>query len=384
MTRILITGGGTGGHVQPALCVIAELRNCQPNVSLLYIGSAAGIEAKLAREADVDFAAVSVGKLRRSSNGVRGLLTSQNAMDAIRIPVGILQSLAAVRKFRPDAVLGTGGYVSVPTIVAAGILRTPVLIHEQTVTFGLANTIAGRFATRIAVSFEDSLAELPGGLRRKAFVTGNPVRRECFDGDRTAAVSRFGFDHADDGLPCVYVTGGVQGSHKVNDAVRGALSQLLARTRVLHQCGSADAAEMYDVKGALSDQFRGRYVVRPFVERDEIGDVYALADVVVGRSGAGTIAELAALGKPSVLIPLEPSAGDEQRRNAQRLADAGGAIVVRQGDLDAASLVDAVQPILDDRDRRAAMGASLGPLATPNAAADIANALLALAYGHTH
>ncbi len=379
MTRILVTGGGTGGHVQPALAVVAELRARRPDIELLYVGSALGIEARLAREAGVEFRAVSVGKLRRSSRGVAGLLTAKNAVDAMRVPVGVVQSISAVRSFRPDAVLGTGGFVSVPTIVAAGLLKVPVLTHEQTVTIGLANRLAGRFATRIAVSFESSIAELPARLRARAFVTGNPVRKECFGGDRLRAVGRFGFDHADDGLPCVYVTGGVQGSRKVNHAVRDSLAALLAGARVLHQCGSADAQELSNVRGMLGDGVRGRYAVCAFVEQDEIGDAYALADVVVGRSGAGTVAELAALRMPSVLVPLEPSAGHEQLRNAQRLVDVGGAVIVRQADLSGATLAEAVGPLLADRSRRVGMGERLAPLATPNAAADLACALLELA-----
>ena len=153
MTRILVTGGGTGGHVQPALAVIAELRKRRPDLELRYVGSAAGIEARLVAQAGVPFEAVTVGKLRRSSNGPLGLLTLANLKDALRVPVGVVQSARAVRRFRPDAVLGTGGYVSVPTVIAAGLLRVPVLTHEQTVTSGLANSIGGRFARRIAVSF---------------------------------------------------------------------------------------------------------------------------------------------------------------------------------------------------------------------------------------
>jgi UDP-N-acetylglucosamine--N-acetylmuramyl-(pentapeptide) pyrophosphoryl-undecaprenol N-acetylglucosamine transferase len=181
------------------------------------------------------------------------------------------------------------------------------------------------------------------------------------------------------GLPCVYVTGGAQGSRKINHAVRDALPELLLRCRILHQCGSADLEEMNDVAGALPYTIRGRYVVRQFVERDEIGDAYALADVVIGRAGAGTVCELAALGKPSVLIPLEPSSKGEQLRNAQRLVDAGGAVVVRQGALSPETLIEAVMPMLRDPEARANRGVQASALATPNATKDVVDALLALA-----
>ncbi len=379
MTKILITGGGTGGHVQPAMAVIAELRRRDPAIELLYIGSADSVESKLAAEARVEFRAVTVGKLRRSSKGIRGLLTAQNALDALRVPVGIVQAYRAVRSYRPDAVLGTGGYVSVPTIVAAGLRKLPVLTHEQTVTIGLANRIAARWATRIALSFEESINELPKRLRGRAFVTGNPIRMEVFDGVWTRASERFGFDPESNELPCVYVTGGAQGSRKINYAVRDALPELLLRCRVLHQCGSADIEEMHDVAGALGDMLRGRYVVHPFVERDEIGDAYALADIVVGRAGAGTVCELAALGKPSVLIPLEPSSKNEQLRNAERLAEVGGAVVLRQALLTPDALLEAVMPLVRDPEGRAASGKKVLMLAKPNATKDVVESLLALA-----
>jgi UDP-N-acetylglucosamine--N-acetylmuramyl-(pentapeptide) pyrophosphoryl-undecaprenol N-acetylglucosamine transferase len=378
MTKVLITGGGTGGHVQPAMAVIAELRRRDPDIELLYVGSANSVESRLAAEAGVAFQAVSVGKLRRSSKGVRGLLTTQNLSDALRVPVGVVQAYRVVRAFKPNVVLGTGGYVSVPTIIGAGLQRLPVITHEQTVTIGLANRIAGRYATRIAVTFEESIKELPKKLRTRAFVTGNPIRTEVFEGLWSRASERFGFESGSSGLPCLYVTGGAQGSRKINHAVRDALPELLMRCRVLHQCGSADIDEMHDVGGGLPDHLRGRYVVRQFVERDEIGDVYALADVVVGRAGAGTVCELAALGKPSVLIPLEPSSKNEQVRNAERLERVGAAVIVRQSGLTADTLLGAVMPLLRDPETRIKWGSAAKSLATPGATQALVDALLAL------
>ena len=194
--RILVTGGGTGGHVTPALAVIQTLQEMARDADagwrprFRYVGSAQGVEAKLAREAGVEFIGVQTGKLRRTKSPI-GLL--RNLADMGRVPVGVLQSLGAVRRFRPHVVLATGGYVSVPPVVAAGLLGIPVLIHEQTVQVGLANRIAARFARRIALTFEGALADLPPPLRAKAFVTGNPVRAAVFGGDKGRAVARFGF-----------------------------------------------------------------------------------------------------------------------------------------------------------------------------------------------
>ncbi len=310
--RILITGGGTGGHVTPALAVLQTLRAMAQGADwgpvFLYVGSAQGVEAQMAREAGVPFVGVQSGKLRRARSPL-GLVSRRNLADMARVPVGVGQSLAAVRKFRPDVVLATGGYVSVPPVIAAGLLRVPALIHEQTVQVGLANRIAARFASRIALTFEGALADLPPRLRAKAFVTGNPVRAVVFEGDRRRAVARFGFTADGEALPTVYVTGGAQGAHRINAALEEVLPELLIECRVIHQCGAQDEAHFRALAAGLPPDLRTRYWVMGFVG-DEIGDVYALADVVLGRSGAGTVTEAAALGRPAVFVPLVPTGGD--------------------------------------------------------------------------
>ena len=347
-----------------------------------YVGSRHGVERGLVEAAGIPFVGIQSGKLRRASS-LRGLLTLKNLADAFRVPVGVGQALNEVRRFRPDVVLATGGYVSVPPVIAAGLLRRPVLIHEQTVQIGLANRIAARFATRIALTFEGAASELPPGLRRKAFVTGNPARQAIFGGDRARAVSRLGFDPADDSLPTVYVTGGALGAQKINRAVEATLTDLLMECRVIHQCGEQDAARMAEVRTGLPDALVRRYHVVPFVGA-EIADVFALADLVVGRSGAGTVTELAALGKPALFIPLVPTGGDEQTRNARRSVEAGAAVLLPGKELDGPRLLSEVRALLSDPARRAAMGRAALTLATPDAASDIARALLALAGEPTH
>jgi len=381
--RILVTGGGTGGHVSPALAVIQTLRAMadEPGATwrpvFSYVGSAAGVEARLATEAGVPFVGVQTGKLRR-------YFSVQNFVDAFKVPVGVFQALGAVRRFRPDVVFSTGGYVSVPPTLAAQLLRVPTLVHEQTVQVGLATRINARRATRIALSFEGALDELPPRLRARAFVTGNPVRQIIFGGDRSRAAERFGFAPEDDALPAVYVTGGAQGSRILNRAVEGCLADLLALARVVHQCGKQpDGTEQdFDRLTAASDKLpperRRRYFVTRFVG-DEIGDVFALADLIVGRSGAGTVTEACALGKPAVFIPLVPTRGDEQTRNAQRSVDAGGAIILSQTECDGPRLLAALKPLLTDRERLRAMGRAAQTLARPSAARDLARALLEMA-----
>ncbi len=385
--KILVTGGGTGGHVSPALATIGAIRQLAAESQadgsaawtpeFRYLGSYGGVEQSLAEAAGVPFTGVQSGKLRRASS-VRGLLTLKNFTDALRVPVGIVQAGAEVRKFWPDVVLATGGYVSVPTVIAAGLLRRPVLIHEQTVQIGLANRIAARFASRIALTFEGAAAELPPSQRRKAFVSGNPVRQIIFGGDRARAVSRFGFSPGDDGLPTVYVTGGALGAQSINRAVEAALPELLTVCRVVHQCGRQDGKRMAGVRAALPPDLQRRYAAVPFVG-DEIGDIFALTDLLVGRSGAGTVTEAAATGLPALFIPLVPTGGDEQTRNARRSADAGAALILPSRELDGPRLLSEIRALLADPARLAAMGQAAVTLATPNAAYDLAGAVLALA-----
>ncbi len=378
--KIVITGGGTGGHVAPALAVVDALKAQDPSVDLLYIGSHNGIEARLAGEAGVAFAGIATGKLRRATNPLK-MLSRRNIVDAFRVPLGLLQAVKAVKKFKPDAVLSTGGYVCVPTVIAAWLLRVPVITHEQTVTVGLANRIAGKFARQIALTFPDSMALLSTPLARKATVTGNPLRSQLFSGSNENP-QRFGFDLVDQHLPFVYVTGGAQGAHVINVAIADCIAELVQYARVLHQCGTNDLEDLRGQRDGLEPQDACRWQIRPFVERDEIGDAWALADLVVARAGAGTVTEACALGKPAVFIPLEPSSGDEQLKNAQRSANAGGALVLRQADCNGANLLKTVLPLLKSQERRKEMAAANGALATPNAAAELAGMIIKLATTH--
>lgn len=383
VVRVLVTGGGTGGHVSPAIAVIQTLRALatEPGAAFTpvfcYVGSAAGMEKRLAAEQNIPFVGVQTGKLRRYAS-------TQNIVDLFKVPVGVVQALGAVRRFRPDVVFSTGGYVSVPPTLAAQLLRVPTLVHEQTVQVGLATRINARAATKIALSFEGACDELPPGLRKKAIVTGNPVREIIFGGDRARAITRFGFASEDNGLPCVYVTGGAQGSRIVNRAIEACLPDLLARARVVHQCGQQPAGTQQDfdrlaaAKNALPAELARRFFVTRFVG-EEIGDVFALADLLVARSGAGTVTEACALGKPAIFVPLVPTRGDEQTRNARRSADAGAAVILPQADCDGPLLLAVLDPLLADPARRSAMGQAARTLARPNAAGDLAAALLALA-----
>ncbi len=379
--KILVTGGGSSGHISPALAIIGVLREMAredgtPEPEFLWIGGRKGLEKDAAQRAGIPFTGIETGKLRR-------YVSWENFTDLLRIPIGIAQAERAVRKFAPDVLLSTGGYVAVPPVIAARLRGTPIFIHEQTVQIGLANRITARFATSIGVSFGSALDELSPRARHKAKVFGNPVRAEIFGGNAEAAVAFCGFDSQYD-APTIYVTGGSQGARILNRAVEEVLPELLQSFRVVHQCGHQPAGQEQDFErlqraaGVLLPAAKNRYFLTPFV-REEINHIFALADLVVGRAGAGTVAELCAVGKPAIYIPLVPTGGDEQTRNAQYASDNGAAEIIRQSDLNGALLLEKLHELTASPARLREMGEAARTLAKPNAARDIAREVLDLA-----
>ncbi len=374
--RLAITGGGTGGHVSPAVAVIEALREQVPgdSLDLLYLGSREGAEARIIPLMGVGYKAVSTGKLRR-------YFSLQNVADTARVPMGTAQALYHLSRFRPKALLATGGYVSVPVVMAAAILKIPTLVHEQTGALGLANRLNARVATKIALSVPGSERGLPRG---NWVLTGNPVRRAVLGGDETIAARRFRFDTA---LPTTYITGGAQGSHAINTAVESALPGLLKATQIIHQCGDsagtrADYESLSRRMIELPATLGARYRLLPYIGQ-EIGEVYALADLVVGRAGAGTVNELTTLGKPSILIPLPRAAGDEQRHNARRLESTGGAVVIEEEELKPGRLVEEVTALLSNPTRLQSMAAAARATTTEDPARALAYLLLDLARHRT-
>lgn len=365
--RLVIAGGGTGGHVQPAIATLQELRRRVP-LQVLWLGSAAGLERSVAAEEGIAFRAIAVGKLRR-------YFSLETPLDALRIPLGVAQSVRQLRATRPNLVFSTGGFVSVPTVVAARLLGIPSLTHEQTAIIGLANRINARFADVIALSYERSRALL-GTHHGRIVVTGNPIRASLCDGDPAGAFRAFGLDP---NQPLVYVTGGAQGAQAINGAVREALPRLLELVQMIHQCGRTAGEEerLRAAREALPCQLQGRYVIRPFIG-PELADIYAAAALVVGRAGAGTVAELSALGKPSLLIPLPGSAGGEQQINARMLEEAGASVVLPQVQLNPERLAAEIEHLITG-ERLPAMAAAARTRGNPDAAARLADALLALA-----
>jgi UDP-N-acetylglucosamine--N-acetylmuramyl-(pentapeptide) pyrophosphoryl-undecaprenol N-acetylglucosamine transferase len=380
--RLVVTGGGTGGHTYPAVTAVRTLRDRLAGqgrtLEALWIGTVDGLEARVAPAEGIEFTSVVTGKIRRSKNPLK-LASPANVRDMARVPLGVVQARKAIDQFRPDVVLATGGYVAVPAGLAARMCRRPLVLHEQTVRLGLANRKLAVAAARICVSSESSLPLLPETARAVAVVTGNPVRPEVLCGDADRAVQSLGLESFNRRLPTVYVTGGAQGAQQINELVGEVLPWLLGQANVIHQCGPANVDTLRTRAATLPAELAGRYYLAGFVG-PELPDVLALADVVISRSGAGTLAELTALGKPAVFVPLASSAGNEQAHNARHLQDAGAAVALT-GEVSAENLRNAVGPLLADPQRRAAMAERARAHGRPDAADRLVDEILSVASG---
>lgn len=368
--KIVIAGGGTGGHVLPAVAVLDEITRRNLGTEILWIGSKDGVERSAASKAGVRFVAISTGKLRR-------YLDLHTIPDAVRVPIGTVQAWRLLRAFRPDVIFSTGGFVSVPT-VAAGARFAPILTHEQTTIIGLATRLNARFADVLALSYEATRSRTTG-LNLKVIVTGNPVRRSLLDGDAGRGFATFGFTPD---VPLLFVTGGARGASPLNIRIEGLLPELLKTCQVLHQAGPAsandDARRLASLRLTWTQEMQDRYQVREFIGA-EIADVYAASSLVLARAGAGTVAELALLGKPSILIPLPLSGGGEQDVNARMLATAGAAVVIPQNEADAPRLLQELTTLVSDPVRLTSMSAAAKSLARPDAASLLTDELLRLA-----
>ena len=372
--RIIISGGGTGGHIYPALAVARELRD-RYNAEVLFIGDVSGLETEIVPKAGIPFAGITAGKLRR-------YLSARTFTDLGRIPIGMRQALGHVRRFRPHAAFTSGGYVSVPAGIAARTHGAPLVMHQQDVHPNLANRLLTPFATRISVSFPASLPFFPAA---KTSLAGNPVREEIL---RAADAVPGAFAHAfdlDPDLPIVLVTGGSQGARHLNEVIVEALPRLLPQCQIVHVSGKLT----YEATRARAGQLlanlpmlQPRYRLYAYLEA-EMSAALAASSLVLCRSGAATLAELAVLARPSVLVPLPPGfTGSPQEVNARMFRSAGAAEIVLDRELSVARLEEIVLPLLADRPRLARMGAAARSFALPDASVTLADTVAALARAH--
>ena len=327
MKRIVLTGGGTAGHVTPNMALIPTL--IDKGYDIHYIGSYDGIEKKLIEEMGIPYHGISTGKLRR-------YLDIKNFSDPFRVIKGFSEAKALMKELKPDVVFSKGGFVAVPVVLAAKSKKIPSIIHESDMTPGLANKICIPRASKVCCNFPETAQNLPAD---KAVVTGTPIRKELFEGNAAEAMTFCGFKEI---RPTLLIMGGSTGSVRVNEAIWSCLDTITQQYNVIHLCGKDKANPKYNNVP--------NYVQYEYVKR-ELSSMLALADVVVSRAGANAICELLALRKPSVLIPLslEASRGD-QILNAKSFDKSGYAKLLMEEDVNDTSLLEAINHVYNNRD----------------------------------
>lgn len=323
MKKIVLTGGGTAGHVTPNIALLPKLK--EAGYEIYYIGSYEGIERKLIESYGIPYYGISSGKLRR-------YFDLKNFSDPFKVLKGYGQAISILKKLKPDVVFSKGGFVSVPVVMAAKHCKIPAVIHESDMTPGLANKLAIPSASKVCCNFPETLQYLPKG---KAVLTGSPIRSELLMGDKVRALNFIGKFTA--AKPTLMIIGGSIGSVVINNAVREGLPELTKKYQVIHLCG----------KGNLAPELEGTegYVQYEYI-KEELNDLFALADIVISRAGANAICELLALHKPNILIPLSAAASrGDQILNARSFEKQGFSYVIEEETLTKEVLLDAIRQV---------------------------------------
>ena len=328
MKKIVMTGGGTAGHVTPNIALMPALRN--EGFEISYIGSYEGIEKRLIEEQGVPYYGISSGKLRR-------YFDPKNFSDPFKVLKGYAQSIRLLKKIKPDVVFSKGGFVSVPVVLAAKHCKVPAIIHESDLTPGLANKLAIPSATKVCCNFPETLSYLP---KEKAVLTGSPIRQELLTGNADFAFSLCHFkDHS---KQTILIVGGSSGSRVINTAIRGLLPELLKNYNVIHLCGKDNLDEtLTETTGYAQFEYANK----------ELSDMFALADLVISRAGANAICELLALRKPNILIPLSAAASrGDQILNANSFRSQGFSYVLEEEELSNTTLLEAIEHVFHKKE----------------------------------
>jgi UDP-N-acetylglucosamine--N-acetylmuramyl-(pentapeptide) pyrophosphoryl-undecaprenol N-acetylglucosamine transferase len=327
----------TGGHLTPALASIEELKK-HSGVEVIFIGRKTTFEGDKTPSAEsviipqmgIKFYSLTTGRLQRK-------FTRHTLPSLLKIPYGFAQAIGILREVRPDVVLSFGGYLAVPVVAAASLIDVPVISHEQTVESGLANRIISRLANKIAVSWEESLKHFPA---KKVILTGNPVREDLFK-IRRAKVTR----------KVIYITGGNQGSHVINESVLAILPDLLKKYEVIHQTGSSELYKDFEAAKAkyltLPKNLQRYYRCAKWFNSQELKEILSRTTLLIGRSGANTVCEVAVVGIPAIFVPIPWANRDEQTKNARVLEEIGAAAILPQKELTPKRLLGAIDLVMD-------------------------------------
>lgn len=369
--RVLVTAGGTGGHLYPALAVIDHLLKVgEGNISIVFAGNPGRFSDEFAAR-DIKIMQIAAGKLRRYF-ALENILT---------LPIflwSLLQAMVKMFFFMPDVIFSKGGPGSLPVVLAAAWYRIPVLAHESDAVPSITTRAAARWVRKIALTFSEAAASLP---KSKTFISGTPIRFSTMLGhlDRGGSKTIFGFAA---GEPLVLVLGGSQGSVRINNLITDQAENFLPFVQILHQTGAANISEMesarQEVLRRLPPESEKRYIVVGYLSSDKMAAALQAADVIIARAGAGTISEIALFGKPAILIPLKESANDHQSANGYSYAKTGAAVVIEENNFRANLLLGEIRKILDNAPTRQKMEQAAFSFAKPEATEVIARELLAM------
>lgn len=359
--RVVLTGGGSGGHLYPLATVVEEMKkNNNEKIEFLFLGSGGKMEKDIMEEYGIPMKVVTCGKLRR-------YFSFRYILDFLKFPVGIVQSLWHLLKFMPDVVFSKGGYGSVPVVFVAWLYRIPILLHESDATPGLANRFLGSLASRVAINFERAKIYFP---RSRVFLSGIPVKKSVLNGDKQKARDFLGMKK--EVKPTILILGGSQGAKFINDKIVDGVNSLIKNFQIIHQTGQKNfervtrAIEEKGYKISHSDYYPLAFI------KSELGDLIALADIVVSRAGATNIAELAANKKPVILVPINQSANNHQRINAYELSRQKAAIVLEEKNFSTNMLNHYLKEIISEEEMREKLSENIKKFYFPKAAEKIA------------
>ena len=350
--KIAISGGGTGGHIYPALALAREMKKQDPNVQFLYIGTEKGLESKLVPRENIPFKSIHITGFKRK-------LSFENVKTIWRFLAGVRKSKMILKEFKPDVVIGTGGYVCGPVVYAAAKLGIPTVIHEQNSVPGLTNKFLSRFVDRIAVCFDEAESFFP---KEKVSFTGNPRASEVIGQDGIKGRLSAGLNLSQ---PAVLIFGGSRGARPINEAVVQSLGEFAAKPyQVLYVTGEVHFEDVQKEAELIGSPVN--VIIKPFIHN--MPEVLAGMDLVVSRAGATTLAELTSLGIPSILIPSPYVTNNHQEKNAASLSTRGAAELLKESELSSQKLVEKIDGILLDKDKLDSMGREAKKLGVPDSA----------------
>jgi len=369
--KILFTGGGTGGHVVPIIAIVREIRkiHLEKDLQFFFIGPKDEVSSTLLLQEGIKVKTILAGKIRRY---ISGEAFFQNLIDiCIKIPIGILQSFFYIFFLSPDLIFSKGGFGSIPGVLAGKLFFVPIFLHESDTTPGFANKFLRGFALEIFASFPKTECF----SLKKLILVGNPIRRELLKGSKEEAKSLFKLNL---NKPVILILGGSQGAQRINDEILEILPRLLENFEVIHQCGKNNYATIKaELKLIINKDSEPFYHLYPFLKESELRQAYAAADLIVSRAGSGSIFEIAAVGKPSVLIPLSESAQNHQVKNAYTYQESGACLVMEENNFTSHFFLEKLKSLFTNPEALKKMSEEAKGFSRPEAGWIIANYLVA-------